>query len=64
MPIVTISILEGRAPERKQALLREVTDAVVRALAVPPASVRVLLHEVPPAHWAVGGVSKAEPEGT
>ena len=59
MPIVTINILEGRDAARKQALLREVTDAVARALDVPAATVRVLLHEVPPAHWAVGGVSKA-----
>ncbi len=61
MPIVTISILEGRDAERKRTLLREVTDAVVRTLDVPPATVRVLLHEVAPAHWAVGGISKAEP---
>ena len=60
MPIVTINILEGRDAAKKQALLSEVTDAVVRTLDVPAATVRVLLHEVPPAHWAVGGVSKAE----
>ncbi len=61
---MTISILEGRDTARKRALLRAVTDAVVRTLQVPPGTVRVLLQEVPPAHWAVGGVSKAEPEAT
>lgn len=60
VPVVTISILEGRDAARKQALLREVTEAVVRTLDVPRGSVRVLLQEIAPAHWAVGGVSKAE----
>ncbi len=60
MPIVMINLLEGRDAARKQALLREVTNAVVRTLGVPPQAVRVLLKEVPPTHWAVGGVSKAE----
>jgi phenylpyruvate tautomerase PptA (4-oxalocrotonate tautomerase family) len=33
--------------------------AVTTALAVQPAQVRVLLYELPPEHWAVGGQSKA-----
>jgi len=62
VPIVQVSLLEGRPPEVKRALLRELTDAVVRTTGVPPASVRVLLHEVPAADWAVGGVPKEEEE--
>ncbi len=60
MPIVQISLLEGRDAQVKRALLREVTEAVVRTTGVPPASVRVVLQEVPAAHWAVGGVSKED----
>jgi 4-oxalocrotonate tautomerase len=60
MPIVRIDILEGRPPSKKRALIQEVTDAVVRSLDVQPAQVRVLLREVPPEQWAVGGVPMSE----
>lgn len=60
MPIVRIDMLEGRAPERKRDLIRRVTDAVAGALDVRPEQVRVLLNELPPEHWAVGGTSMAE----
>jgi 4-oxalocrotonate tautomerase len=59
MPIVRIELLEGRALGVKQDLIRRVTDAVTTALAVQPAQVRVLLYELPPEHWAVGGQTKA-----
>ena len=59
MPIIRIELIEGRAPELKEELIRRVTDAVVTTLAVQPAQVRVLLYELPPKHWAVGGRSKA-----
>jgi 4-oxalocrotonate tautomerase len=60
MPIVRIDLLEGRAPERKVDLIRRVTEAVVVALDVLPEQVRVLLNEVPPEHWAIGGQTIAE----
>jgi 4-oxalocrotonate tautomerase len=60
MPVVQIQMVAGRTPEQKRALIQEVTDAVVRAIEAPRQSVRVILIEVPPEHFAVGGVSKAE----
>lgn len=62
MPIVRIDLLEGRAPERKADLIRRVTDAVVEALAVRPEQVRVLLNELPPENWAVGGKALGAPK--
>ena len=59
VPIIRIELIEGRAPELKEELIRRVTDAVTTTLAVQPAQVRVLLYELPPEHWAVGGQSKA-----
>jgi 4-oxalocrotonate tautomerase len=59
VPIIRIELIEGRTPELKEELIRRVTDAVTTALAVQPAQVRVLLYELPPEHWAVGGQSKA-----
>lgn len=63
MPIIRIELIEGRAPELKEELIRRVTDAVVTTLAVQPEQVRVLLYELPPEHWAVGGRSKAAQAG-
>jgi len=58
MPVVQVTLIEGRAPAQKEALIASVTDAVVEALDAPRDSVRVLLYEVPAAHWGVGGASK------
>lgn len=60
MPLVEITMIEGRTPEQKRALLAEVTDAVERAIAAPREAIRVAIRELPPEHWAIGGVSTAE----
>ncbi len=60
MPIVRIELLQGRTPEVKNELIARVTDAVVTTLGVDSDQVRVLLYELPPEHWAVGGQTKAE----
>jgi 4-oxalocrotonate tautomerase len=57
MPIANVMILEGRASEDKQALIRAVTTAIVDSLRVKPESVRVIVQEVSPQHWGIGGVS-------
>jgi 4-oxalocrotonate tautomerase len=62
MPIVRIDLLAGRAPERKAELIRRVTDAVVASLEVRPEQVRVLLNELPPENWAVGGRTMSAPK--
>jgi 4-oxalocrotonate tautomerase len=59
MPIVRIELLQGRTPAVKDELIARVTDAVVTMLGVDPEQVRVLLYELPPEHWAVGGQTKA-----
>lgn len=60
MPIVDVTILEGRSREQKAALIRELTDATERALGVPRATIRVLVRELPPGNWGVGGETKEE----
>jgi 4-oxalocrotonate tautomerase len=60
MPLVQISIAEGRSPEQLRSLMAEVHDAIVRAVDAPPASVRVLVNEVPGSLWQSGGTTLAE----
>ena len=62
MPILDVTLLEGRPYEKKKALIKELTDATVRALDVPPERVRVLIREIHPSHFAVAGEPKGTPE--
>lgn len=59
MPIVRIDFLAGRPPEVKAKLIARVTEVVADTLDVRLEQVRVLLTEVPPEHWGIGGVSVA-----
>lgn len=59
MPIVDITLIEGRTDEAKARLMRRVADAIHEAIDAPMESIRIIIREVPPQHWAVGGVSKA-----
>jgi 4-oxalocrotonate tautomerase len=59
MPLVQVTMLEGRTPEQKQALHREVAEAVHRAVGAPLENIRVVIYEVPGGHWSIGGVPKA-----
>jgi len=59
MPIVHLHILAGRSADLKARACAEVADALERTLAVSRSSIRVLITEVEPEHWSVGGVTKA-----
>lgn len=60
MPLVEISIVAGRPPEKVRELIRHVHATVRDCLDAPEGAIRVLVREIPPEHWAVGGVTKAE----
>ena len=58
MPLVQVSLIEGRPAELEEELIAELTETVVRVLDAPRESVRVILYGVPAERWGVGGVSK------
>jgi 4-oxalocrotonate tautomerase len=58
MPLIQVTLIEGRSMETKTALIRGLTDAAVEATSAPRESIRVILQEVPAAHWGVGGIPK------
>jgi 4-oxalocrotonate tautomerase len=60
MPFIEVTLVAGRPPERLRALIHELHEATVRALDADPASVRVVLREVPPEHWAAADQTIAE----
>lgn len=60
MPLVEVSLVEGRTQEQIRSLIHELHEAVIRALAAPPANVRILVRELPATHWAAGDITIAE----
>jgi 4-oxalocrotonate tautomerase len=61
VPIIEITLVEGRSFALKEKLAQEVTQAVVSAIGAPREAVRVILREVPPWHFAAGGELKGRP---
>lgn len=57
MPLIQVTMMEGRTPEQKAAFMRELAAAAMNALGSSPESVRVALYEVSPDHFSVGGES-------
>jgi 4-oxalocrotonate tautomerase len=56
MPIVQISMIQGRTKEKKEELIKKVTDAIAEALQIPHDRVRIILNEVPKENLGYGGV--------
>jgi 4-oxalocrotonate tautomerase len=60
MPLIDVTMVEGRPPDRVRAMISKITDAVEGELGVPRQSIRVVVRELPPTHWAAGDVTIAE----
>jgi len=63
MPIVQISMIQGRTKEKKEELIKKVTDAIVDTLQIPHDRVRIILNELPKENLGYGGIplSKRDP---
>lgn len=59
MPILDITILEGRSEDEKQALVSALTQAVHESLGSPVTDVRIFVNEVSPTNFAAGGVLRS-----
>ncbi|MDQ7792933.1 MAG: 2-hydroxymuconate tautomerase family protein [bacterium] len=55
MPTIEIDLKRGRTTEQKRTLVRDLTATVCSVLGVHPAGVRIILRELTPEHYAVGG---------
>ena len=60
MPLIEVTMVEGRTPEQVRALISALTRAAVDTVGAPAESVRVVVREVPATHWAAGDVTIAE----
>jgi len=57
MPLIQVQIMEGRPPQKIDALIKNVTATVSETLDSPKENVRVIVTEVPKKHWGIGGTS-------
>ena len=62
MPLVEITIIEGRTSAQKSALITQVTDAVENAISAPRQAIRVAIRELPAEHWAIAENRAAQAE--
>lgn len=60
MPLIEVTLVEGRTPGQLRALISGLTTAARDAVGAPIGSVRVVVREVPATHWAAGDVTIAE----
>ena len=60
MPIIQVNLLEGRTVAQKRAMVSAVTDAIVESLGVKRETVRIMINEMHPEHFALGGISAGE----
>lgn len=60
MPLIEVTLAEGRSPEKLRALISKLTEAVVETGVAKKEAVRVILREVPKSHWAAGDETLAE----
>ncbi|WAG29747.1 2-hydroxymuconate tautomerase [Staphylococcus chromogenes] len=60
MPIVTVQLLEGRTDEQLKALVAEVTDAVEKTTHAQRDAISVIVEEMKPQHYGVGGIRKSD----
>ena len=63
MPIVQITLFPGRTPEKKEELIKNVTNAIADTLQISKDHVHILLYDVPKENIGRGGIplSKSEP---
>ena len=55
MPMIRVEMFPGRTDDQKKALVKELTDAFVRAAGGKPESVFVILTDVEKSNWGSGG---------
>ncbi|MEO6396377.1 MAG: tautomerase family protein [Devosia sp.] len=60
MPEILVHVVEGRSAEAKKALMRDITEAVVKHFAVPPERVVVQIVESRKDSKSRGGVPFSE----
>jgi len=60
MPIVQIHLMHGRNDEKKRLLVKKVTEAICDSIDVAPEKVKIILSDMMPSDYAIGGILKSD----
>jgi 4-oxalocrotonate tautomerase len=60
MPLVEVTLAEGRSADQIRNLMRELHHAVLRTVDTASEHIRVIVREVPRSHWATGDLTLNE----
>jgi len=65
MPLIQVTMVEGRTTEQKHALIRSLSASMAETLGVPLERIRVAIYEITADEWGIGGepFSVARPGG-
>ncbi|MFC2038265.1 2-hydroxymuconate tautomerase [Chloroflexota bacterium] len=55
MPLITVKVLEGKTVEQKRALVKDITEAVVKDFEVPANAVTIDIIDCAKENLAMGG---------
>ncbi|CAM3286859.1 2-hydroxymuconate tautomerase [Vagococcus fessus] len=55
MPIVNVQLLEGRTPEQKKAMVKEVTDAIVRTTGAKKEAISIVITDMKKEDYGING---------
>ena len=55
MPLIQVTMVQGRTTEQKHALIRSLSASMAEALDVPLERIRVAIYEVTADEWGIGG---------
>jgi 4-oxalocrotonate tautomerase len=60
VPLIEVTLAEGRSPQQIRAMMHEVHEAVLRTVDTRSEHIRVIVREVPRTHWATGDLTLHE----
>ena len=55
MPMINVQMFEGRTPEQRRKLAKELTEGTCRALGCTPDAVQIILTDIKKENWAEAG---------
>ena len=60
MPLIEVTLAEGRSADQIRSMMHEVHEAVLRTVNTRSEHIRVIVREVPRTHWATGDLTLRE----
>jgi 4-oxalocrotonate tautomerase len=60
VPLIEVTIAEGRSAATIRSMMHEVHEAMLRTVDTRPEFIRVIVREVPRTHWATGDMTLCE----